>query len=179
MNNILDVAKIEAGRMEYEQVELDPMDVVNEVVALHQSTAREKGLILSVDAASAPQSVICDPTRFRQTLNNLLSNALKFTEHGSIAVTVRQSDHMAEFAVTDTGPGIPAELHEAIFDRFRQGNAFVTRSHEGSGLGLALVKELVAGMGGTVRLVSEPGSGACFVFSLPLGPNKGQEGAYV
>lgn len=179
LNNILDVAKIEAGRMGYEQVELDPMDVVNEVVALHQSTAREKGLILSVDAASAPQSVICDPTRFRQTLNNLLSNALKFTEHGSIAVTVRQSDHMAEFAVTDTGPGIPAELHEAIFDRFRQGNAFVTRSHEGSGLGLALVKELVAGMGGTVRLVSEPGSGACFVFSLPLGPNKGQEGAYV
>ena len=86
---------------------------------------------------------------------------------------------MAEFAVTDTGPGIPAELHEAIFDRFRQGNAFVTRSHEGSGLGLALVKELVAGMGGTVRLVSEPGGGACFVFSLPLGPNKGQEGAYV
>ena len=78
----------------------------------------------------------------------------------------------AEFSVADTGPGIPPELHEAVFEKFRQGSAFVTRTHGGSGLGLALVKELVSGMHGTVSLVSEPGKGACFSFTLPLGRNK-------
>lgn len=172
LNDILDVAKIEAGRMEYEQVDLNPVDIVKEIAALHQATARDKGLKLSVNTDEAPTSVLCDPTRLRQTLNNLLSNALKFTEHGSVILTVSTRGEEAEFSVADTGPGIHPDLHAAVFEKFRQGNAFVTRSHEGSGLGLALVKELVSGMNGTVNLFSEPGKGSCFSFTLPLSRRK-------
>jgi len=172
LNDILDIAKIEAGRMEYEQVEVNTVDVVKDVVAIHQSTAREKGLTLVVDTTEAPVLVFCDPTRLRQTLNNLLNNALKFTEKGIVTLKVAVRGDCAEFSVTDAGPGIPTELHEAVFEKFRQGNAFVTRTHGGSGLGLALVKELVSGMNGTVSLTSEPGNGSCFSFTLPLARNK-------
>ena len=158
--------------MEYEQVEVNPEDVVKEVVAIHQSTAREKGLNLVLDIAAAPDVVLCDPTRLRQALNNLLNNALKFTEKGSVTLKVALRGECAEFSVADTGPGIPSELHDAIFEKFRQGGAFVTRTHGGSGLGLALVKVLVSGMNGTVSLVLEPGKGACFSLTLPLGRKK-------
>lgn len=172
VNDILDLAKIEAGHMVLEKLPLDLPALLEEVASLHRAAAQQKGLELHLEkAADLPQQFLTDPTRLRQILNNLLNNAVKFTAAGHVGLSAWRSAERVHFAVRDTGPGIPPEAQAIIFEKFRQASSFVTREHGGSGLGLALVRELVTLMGGDIQLESTPGAGACFEFWLPLAEN--------
>lgn len=169
VNATLDLAKIEAGRMDVSR-RRESLDIlVRRAVALHQSSAEKKGLTLDVTFdPGLPATVSCDATKVVQVLNNLLHNAIKFTAQGAVTVHAAMAGDDIRFAVTDTGPGIPPEQQQFLFDRFRQLDAFATRNHEGSGLGLALAKELVELMGGRIGVDSAPGRGATFHFTLPV-----------
>lgn len=175
VNDILDLAKIEAGHMTLESMPMDLPRLLEEVASLHRAAAQQKGLELHLETAPGlPQQFIGDPTRLRQVINNLLNNAVKFTGSGSVSLSARVEEERLVFQVRDTGPGIPAEAQAIIFEKFRQASSFVTREHGGSGLGLALVRELVTLMGGDITLESVPGQGACFEFWLPLGGESGR-----
>ena len=115
-----------------------------------------------------PDTLVCDATRVAQVFNNLLSNAIKFTDAGEIELRVTRRGGQLELAVRDTGCGIPADMLPVVFERFRQVDSFLTRRHQGTGLGLALVKELAELMGGSVRASSEVGKGSEFVVTLPI-----------
>ena len=169
VNDILDLAKIESGYMALEAEDMDLPRLLEEVAGLHRGAARQKGLELELDLeASLPTRLHGDATRLRQILNNLLNNAVKFTPAGQVTLAARGEAGRVLFLVEDTGPGIPQEAQAIIFEKFRQASSFVTREHGGSGLGLALVRELVTLMGGEITLVSTPGAGARFEFWLPL-----------
>ena len=169
VNDILDLAKIEAGHMTLEKVPLDLPALLEEVASLHRAAARQKGLELHLEAdAGLPRQFRGDPTRLRQVINNLLNNAVKFTPAGSVCLAARAEAGRLHFQVRDTGPGIPPEAQAIIFEKFRQASSFVTREHGGSGLGLALVRELVTLMGGDITLESAPDQGSSFEFWLPL-----------
>ncbi len=169
VNSILDIAKIEAGAMTMRMEPVDLRAIVAEVAGVHQPMAAGKGVAFVVNVADdAPDRVPADATRLRQVLHNLLNNAVKFTDKGEVRLTVTRSGGNALFTVTDTGPGIPDALHAAIFEKFRQGDAFLTRAHGGTGLGLTLASHLVALMGGTIGVESMIGAGASFHFTLPL-----------
>jgi two-component system sensor histidine kinase BarA len=169
VNTTLDLAKIEAGRMEVSLRDETVRPLVERVVAIQRAFASGKGLPLSLDvAADVPETLRLDATRLAQVLNNLVHNAIKFTDRGSVSVRLsRPVPGETLYEVRDTGAGIPADQQALAFDRFRQLDSFQTRSKEGSGLGLALAKELVELMGGRIGLDSTPGSGSCFHFSLP------------
>lgn len=174
VNDILDLAKIEAGHMTLESMPMDLPRLLEEVASLHRAAAQQKGLELHLETAPGlPQQFIGDPTRLRQVINNLLNNAVKFTSSGSVSLSARVEEERLVFQVRDTGPGIPAEAQAIIFEKFRQASSFVTREHGGSGLGLALVRELLTLMGGDITLESVQGQGASFEFWLPLGSELG------
>jgi signal transduction histidine kinase len=169
VNSILDIAKIEAGAMVLRMESVDVHHIVGEVAAVHQPVAVAKGIGFVVDiAADAPGHVPADATRLRQVLHNLLHNAIKFTQTGEVRLAVAARGDSIIFSVHDTGPGIPEELQAGIFEKFRQGDAFLTRAHGGTGLGLTLARHLVELMGGRLGLSSRPGAGASFSFDLPL-----------
>ncbi|SDS31176.1 sensor histidine kinase [Pseudomonas oryzae] len=169
VNDILDQASIEAGRMQLHDTSFSLSDLVRSALDMHRSFAEGRGLDLGVDCqAGLPTSIRCDRTRLLQILSNLLHNAIKFTEHGQVRLKVFSAQRDLCFAVEDTGPGIPAEQQMLIFERFRQADTFVTRKHEGSGLGLALSRDLATMMGGCITLQSAPGQGSTFTLRLPL-----------
>ncbi len=168
VNDILDIAKIEAGHMSFEASPFALPELLQEVAALHMGAANQKGLDLSTDfAPGLPAIFVGDPTRLRQIMNNLLSNAVKFTQQGSVQFSAAVHEGRLTVGVRDTGRGIPEAGQAFVFDRFRQANAFITREHGGTGLGLSLVKELVELMGGAVRLESVPDQGSYFEFWIP------------
>lgn len=168
INDVLDLSKIEAGRLE---VTLDTCDLkrtVDGVCRIIRQRAEQKGLALEVDVApSVPQAVMTDQIKLRQILVNLLGNAVKFTEQGrvTLALTVT-ADSRLHFAVSDTGIGIDPDKTEEIFDPFKQAPAAASRG--GTGLGLAISKRLVESLGGELTVQSTPERGSCFSFSLPL-----------
>lgn len=169
VNDILDLAKIEAGHMTLESVEVPLPKLLNEVANIHRGAAQSKGLLLETDIAdNLPETIIGDPTRLRQVINNLLNNAVKFTAEGSVKLAANLQDERVHIAISDTGPGIPAEAQALIFEKFRQASSFVTREHGGTGLGLALVREFTTLMGGEITLQSEPGQGSRFEFWIPI-----------
>ena len=173
LNDILDFSKLEAGQIRIAEESFDVRTLISDVIDLMAASAEQKGLALSGAIADAvPARITGDPMRLRQVLLNLISNAIKFTETGTIEV---RADHVpAEDAlhveVEDTGIGIPAEQREAIFQRFVQADNSLTRRAGGTGLGLAISRQLVELMGGTIRLRSVPGMGSCFSFSVATGP---------
>ena len=168
VNDMLDVAKIEAGHMTLEPVCVNIRALLDEVVTLHTSSAQQKGLRLQAELADdLPTQFITDPTRLRQVINNLLSNAVKFTREGAVTLSATWSGRELVVGVRDTGPGIAPHVQETVFERFRQATSFVTREHGGTGLGLALVREFINLMGGKLRLTSQLGLGAYFEFSVP------------
>lgn len=171
LNTVLDVAKIEAGAMHlnHEAVKIGPL--VRDVAAIHQPVAQGKGLEFSVQLAEdLPETIHADPVRVRQVLHNLLSNAVKFTATGSVQLSVQRDGDWVSVRVADSGPGIAAELQDKIFEKFHQGDAFLTRSHGGTGLGLTLARHLVDLMGGSMSLQSTVGQGSLFAFTLPVEP---------
>ena len=168
VNEILDLAKIESGEMRFNRVAIKLADVVAECAAGHRISAETKGLQFDVNLAEdLPDDITTDPTRLRQILNNLLSNAVKFTDVGTINFEISRVDRAIAFAVRDTGPGIPPESRETIFQKFKQLANFLTREHGGTGLGLALVRQLTEHLGGKVTLESEVGVGSTFTVYLP------------
>ena len=173
VNDILDVSKIEAGQMEIESVAFDLHELVEDVATLYRLRATEKSLLFRVRVErDVPQFVQGDPTRIRQVLVNLLGNALKFTQAGSISLELRATTqpaaYLLEFTVADTGIGIPAEVQPQLFTRFMQADSATTRKFGGTGLGLAIVQQLVQLMDGSVRVRSAPGQGSRFVVALPV-----------
>ncbi len=169
VNEILDLSKIEAGKMEFQWGEVPIVDLAEEVATLHRGAAQAKGLALELGlAADLPPTLVTDATRLRQVLNNLLSNAVKFTATGHVRFEVGRDHEEIVFTVSDTGPGIAPEFHELVFEKFKQVEHFLTRNHGGTGLGLALVKRLCEHLGGRVDLQSTPGEGATFTVRLPL-----------
>ena len=174
VSEILDLAKIESGEMTFHLEDVPLNALVSECLAVHRSSAEAHGLALQLTlTADLPATLHTDATRLRQLLNNLLSNAVKFTEHGSIALSVQPVGDEIAFAVRDTGPGIPPEHLETVFEKFKQLENFLTREHGGTGLGLALVRQLVEHMGGRVTLESEVGVGSTFTIYLPQRENHG------
>lgn len=172
VTDILDLAKIEAGRMTFSLGLTDLPDLLREVMSIQAGHARKKGLSLEL-ADGVPPFVLADGLRLRQVLFNLTSNALKFTSHGGVTVRAtreRIGDRdFVRIEVEDTGIGIRPEEQQLIFEKFRQSESFSTRTHEGSGLGLALARQLVEHMGGSIGVSSTPGVGSVFHVLLPAG----------
>ncbi len=170
INDILDISKIEAGKLEVEHLEVDAAEAVETVLRLFADRARSKGLDLAahVDLPRGTR-VDADPTRLGQVLSNLVNNALKFTERGGVAVVVeRVAGDRVRFAVADTGIGIAADKLATVFDAFSQADQTTTRKFGGTGLGLAIARRLVAAMGGEIEVASRLGEGTTFYFSIPL-----------
>jgi signal transduction histidine kinase len=168
VNDMLDVAKIEAGHMTLEPVVINIRSLLHEVALLHTSSAEQKGLKLhTLLEDDLPERMCTDPTRLRQVINNLLSNAVKFTTKGEVTLSARWIDGQLVVGVRDTGAGIAPHVQEVVFERFRQATSFVTREHGGTGLGLALVREFIKLMGGQLHLSSQLGLGSYFEFSIP------------
>ncbi len=171
INQVLDLAKIEAGQVELHPQPLDLPDAITEVVATLQSLFDRKQLEITV--AAPPLAVSADPMRFRQILTNLLSNAIKFTpERGRIYVAVRRLGSDIALSVADTGPGVAIEDQQRVFEEFQQVGELGARA-EGTGLGLALTRRLIQAHGGRIELQSTPGHGAKFTVYLPAAGHPG------
>ncbi len=174
LNNILDVSKLDAGKVEFEAVPFSLRTVVDNAVSIIETRAHEKGLALRTDVdAQVPEAMIGDQARISQVLLNLLANAVKFTDAGSVTVSVRclsSADGSASIAtsVTDTGIGIAPELIGNLFVDFAQADASISRRFGGTGLGLAISKRIVEQMGGEMKVESQAGRGATFTFTLSL-----------
>jgi len=177
LNDILDFSKIEAGKLALEDSDVDILEVVEEVATIIGRSAQEKALELKIEADWGSPSFYCgDPTRIRQILTNLASNAIKFTNFGSVTLGLKTSNEGVQLWVQDTGLGIAEERHEAIFESFTQADGSTTRRYGGTGLGLAIVRQLVELMKGSVALVSEPNKGSRFDVFLPLDPTTHERG---
>jgi PAS domain S-box-containing protein len=174
LNEILDLSKIEAKRLDLAPVAFSIRQSVDGAVRLFAVRAQEKGLALtSTVAEDIPDMLVGDPLRIRQILLNLVGNAIKFTDAGSVTVRAMVqsrtgSTTLLRVEVTDTGIGIPAGKHQLVFDRFRQADGSMSRRHMGSGLGLTISAHLVDLMGGGIGLRSDEGKGSTFFFTLPL-----------
>jgi PAS domain S-box-containing protein len=169
INDVLDLSKIEAGRLRIHCETVDVAQCVDETVASIQPGASAKTIAIETDVA-IPTAILADRVRFRQILFNLLSNAVKFTtEGGRIRVEARLRGEFVEISVTDTGIGVPKDHQEAIFDKFYQVGATTKGVREGTGLGLAITKALVEEHGGRVWVTSDAGKGSRFTFTIAIG----------
>ena len=168
INDLLDLSKIEAGRLEL-RYEVFPIDaVIAEAIASVRPRAAAKSLNIET-GISISTPVCADRLRFKQILHNLLTNAIKFTpDGGRVRVQAAESERLAEISVSDTGIGIPEDQQQAVFDKFYQVRAGIQGGSEGTGPGLAITKRLVDQHGGSLWLKSEPGSGTCFTFTIPF-----------
>jgi two-component system sensor histidine kinase/response regulator len=174
INDILDYSKIEAGKIELETIDFNLRNCVEEALKTFALLAHEKKLELLCDIApDVPELLEGDPGRLRQILLNLVSNAIKFTSHGEVAVRVAidaedRDARVLKFTVSDTGIGIPTEKQVSIFSPFTQADSSTTRKYGGTGLGLTISARLVALMGGKLWLESEVGQGSRFHFTVQL-----------
>jgi PAS domain S-box-containing protein len=167
INDVLDLSKIEAGRLELHSELFRPADAITQTIAGVRPLANNKAISIVEDADRSVQ-ITADPVRFKEIISNLVTNAIKFTpEGGRITVECHDRSQYAMFAVTDTGIGIPASEQQAIFDKFYQLGSTTRGVREGTGLGLAITKSLVEMHGGTISVESTPGEGSRFEFLLP------------
>ncbi len=181
VNDILDISRLEAGRLRLDPVELHVADVVEDLRAWAEPLAVRRGLRLRCHVDDGIPAVHTDPARLSQVLTNLVGNAVKFTEHGEVGISAGATtigptapgqgsgEAGVCFEVTDTGAGIPADLLESLFEPFSQLDSSQTRRHGGAGLGLAICRELVDLMGGRLEVTSTPGVGSRFRVVLPTG----------
>ncbi|MDP3749556.1 MAG: ATP-binding protein [Phenylobacterium sp.] len=168
LNDLLDLSKIEAGRMSVEEIAFDLRGLVREAFAFWRTEALSRGLRLRPEGMrQTPRWVTGDPTRLRQILNNLISNALKFTPSGSVTLRVSMSPHLA-LSVTDTGPGMSPEHAARLFGAYEQLGAATARNHGGTGLGLNISRNLANLMGGDLSVETKLGEGSTFRLDLPL-----------
>jgi HAMP domain-containing protein/CheY-like chemotaxis protein/signal transduction histidine kinase len=182
INDILDLSKVEAGKMEVNPMEVPMREVESFSIRTFEPVAQQKGLKFSVAIQpDAPPSIYTDGQRLQQVLKNLLSNAIKFTEHGGITLTIRkaekgkrfasrtldQAESVIAFAVSDTGIGIAKDKQQLIFEAFQQADGTTSRKFGGTGLGLSISREIARLLGGEIRVESTPGSGSTFTLFLP------------
>jgi len=173
INDILDFSKIESGRLELEAADFDLRLLLDQSLEMFAQAARQKGLLLHADLPAGPLAVRGDALRLRQVVTNLLANAIKFTEHGRVVLSLGVREQGAEalgrsLSVSDTGIGIPPESQEKIFEHFAQADGATNRRYGGTGLGLAISRRLVNMMGGQISVQSVPDQGACFTVELLL-----------
>jgi len=171
INDILDFSKIEAGKMSVEQIPYSPIVVLHDVQAVVAKQARDKGLALTVHIApDIPERIAGDPQRVRQILLNLISNAVKFTDRGTVSISAQNVGKRLHLTVTDTGIGVTPEAQARLFAPFIQADSSTSRRFGGTGLGLAISRRLAELLGGTITLLSRPGQGSAFTVDLPLVP---------
>ena len=171
INDILDFAKVEAGKLDLERVPVSPAEVADTVIMLFAERARAAGLDLAAEIApDVPRAILGDPVRLGQVVSNFVSNALKFTEagHVSVRMTIDARDGCLVIAVTDTGIGIPQDKLATIFSAFSQADQSTTRRFGGTGLGLSIAQRIIAAMGGTVAVASRAGVGSTFSARIPM-----------
>jgi PAS domain S-box-containing protein len=175
INDVLDMNKIESGNLEIEYIECDLRETIKSIETPFQLQAQDKGVFYKCDYQDDVfNRVIIDPTRLRQILMNLLSNALKFTDKGHVTLEVKTGEKLADgktelvLAVKDTGVGIPDDRQEQIFESFSQADSSVSRKFGGTGLGLSIVKNLIMLLGGRISLTSVVDEGSCFTVFLPV-----------
>jgi len=179
INDILDLSKIEAGRLEVERVPWSPWEITDEVLSLMSVRAEARGLSLTVEYDGAiPETIVTDPTRLRQILFNLVGNACKFTETGGVRIVVRLVEslfgtHNLEVSVHDTGIGMTEEQIDRAFAAFVQGESSTSRRFGGTGLGLTISRRLAGMLGGDIAVSSVPGEGSTFVTTIAAGPMDG------
>jgi len=168
INDILDLSKIEAGKLSLENIDFDLHQLLDNLVRIFSTQIESKGLFIQLEKVhNLPQYIRGDQIRLKQILFNLINNAIKFTETGGITIKARQEDEtFLVFSVTDTGIGIPEERQEVIFQSFAQAEISTTRKHGGTGLGLTICKKLVEMMGGYINVSSTPGKGSTFAFMI-------------
>jgi signal transduction histidine kinase/ActR/RegA family two-component response regulator len=170
LNDILDISKIEAGKLSFENIAFDFKQIVKDIVVLYSLKSEQQGVLLVQEIDSdLPESLLGDPTRIRQIIVNLVSNALKFTRQGEVKVSIDVVKNNTEsvdvkITVSDTGIGIPKAALETLFNAFTQADGSTTRKYGGTGLGLAIVSQLVDMMGGSLGVESEEGKGSAFWF---------------
>ena len=176
LNNILDMSRIESGRLEVELVACSPWEIVSNAAAMMRAPAKAKGLTLSIEhRGPVPATIRTDPVRFQQVLVNLIGNAVKFTHHGGVHMLVRLDGDDPTgprlcLEVSDTGIGMTEETIGKLFDRFSQADTSTTRQYGGSGLGLAISKRLAEMLGGDIAVRSTPGRGSTFTLTIQTGP---------
>ena len=170
VNDILEFSRAEAGEIPLDHGAFDSVDMLRQVVALFASQVQNKRLVIKTQLRDLPAQLMGDARRLRQILLNLIGNAVKFTEQGSVTVSLsrKPGGDWYRFAVTDTGIGISAEAQTRLFRKFSQADSSVTRRFGGTGLGLAISKRFVEAMGGRIGVESAPGSGSCFWFEVEL-----------
>ncbi|MBK8256897.1 MAG: hypothetical protein IPK82_30020 [Polyangiaceae bacterium] len=174
INDILDLSKVEAGQMRLDPVPFNLRSTCEEILDQFALTAAAKGLELVLRwVPRTPAEVVSDAGRIRQIITNLVGNAIKFTDQGHVLITVTGDEvgperALLKISVQDTGPGIPEERKSEVFEKFRQIDSSSTRKHAGTGLGLAICRELAQLLGGEIGLVSAPGQGSTFWFTLPV-----------
>jgi len=169
LNDVLDLSKIEAGKLDLDIQEFDLEALIDRTHETFSALALQNGLTLKVYVREQAKGTYRgDPLRIRQVLNNLTSNAIKFTDRGEVRILVENIEGELNIRVTDTGIGIPAEIQEHIFNKFEQGDLSPSRRHGGTGLGLSICRDLVQLMKGQITVQSLPGSGSCFCVRLPL-----------
>lgn len=171
INDVIDISRIEAGRLIVERTEVNIADLAEDVCMGFASSAKAKGVRLALAVEPALDRPICgDPLRIRQVLANLIDNAVKFTSRGWVQVAIGEDGSQVRFEVSDSGPGVDPARRKAIFHAFSQADASTSRAYGGAGLGLAIAKRLAEAMGGTTGLVSEVGKGSTFWFTVALDP---------
>ena len=179
INDILDLSKVEAGKLEVERIRCSAIQVVAEVISMLRVKADEKGIRLEVVyTGSIPETIHTDPTRLRQILINVVSNAIKFTESGGVRVTVRlvhddPEEPELQVEITDTGIGMTVEQIDSVFKPFRQAEVYTARKYGGTGLGLTISKHLAELLGGTIEVTSRPGRGSTFTATVDTGSLEG------
>eukprot|EP01030_Chromulinospumella_sphaerica_P034800 gene34800-biopygen24352 len=168
LNDVLDLSKIEAGKLEIEQIPFQLGEVAGTAYSAFVDLARSKGVALSLDLGAAAGRYLGDPTRVRQILYNLVSNAVKFTEDGQVRIEAAYDDGRLEIRVTDTGVGISTDNLGKLFGKFDQLDSSTTRRFGGTGLGLSICQELSQLMGGDIAVTSSAGVGSTFALRLPI-----------
>ncbi len=173
INDILDISKIDAGKLQIERIDFNPIEVVQNLVQLFEQTdpyGSKEALDITVHFSDDfPSYVNCDPTRLRQILVNLIGNAVKFTDRGSVTVNCKNDsqNQIMQFEISDTGIGMSAEDQKKLFQNFSQADASISRKYQGTGLGLAICKRLVELLGGEIKVESVIGQGSTFTFTTP------------
>jgi signal transduction histidine kinase/AmiR/NasT family two-component response regulator len=168
LNDVLDLSKIEAGKLTLETLTFDPVKVIDAILVQNHALAASKRLEITADTSGLDSLYEGDPNRLRQIVQNLVSNAIKFTESGGVTILAKGDDDGLTIQVRDTGMGIPAENLDELFQKFRQVDESITRRFGGTGLGLSICRELAQAMGGDVGVESMDGAGATFTFFAPL-----------
>ncbi|MBU4301980.1 MAG: PAS domain S-box protein [Actinobacteria bacterium] len=171
VTDLMDLTRIETGQLGLDSSIVNASDITSRVAALYQSSFNEKGLDLRLEQPDGPCPLDCDPRRVEQVLTNLVENALKFTEEGEVVIRLERTPNRVLCSVSDTGPGVPPELHEKIFEKFYTPSLPESGNKPGIGLGLAISRGIVKAHGGSMWVESHENAGVTFAFDLPGDPN--------